>query len=247
MYTTELIAILKALEWINANRPENMVILTDSLRSLQSILSGKSNTRQDLLNQILYLIHTAVKSGVWLNMDWLPAHCDIGGNELADQLAKSALSRGKILDYLPTPHEIYLVIKQSIRREWSREWEAAEGSLHSVCPKLQSKVHLYSKSRKNDRLYSRLRLDVNGLRANNVFHSLADPLCPHCPNQLEDTYHFFVCCPARSVSRDTLDARLHAAGYTGGRDPVGLLTLTTQERRDTVFQFLEDTGYRDKI
>ena len=42
VYNTELIAILKALEWINTNRPENVVILTDSLSSLQSILSGKS-------------------------------------------------------------------------------------------------------------------------------------------------------------------------------------------------------------
>ena len=227
VYTSELIAILKALEWVNQNKPENVVILTDSLSSLQSILSGKSETRQDLLNQILYLIHTAIKSGVWLNMDWLPSHCDIGGNELADQLAKSALSRGKILNYLPTPQEIYPVIKQSIRKEWSREWGAETGFRHSLCPKLQNKVQLHSENRKNDRLYSRLRFGVNGLRGNNLFYGMADPLCPNCPNQIEDTHHFFVCCPAHSAARDALDARLDAAGYTGGRDPRGLLTLAT--------------------
>ena len=116
-----------------------------------------------------------------------------------------------------------------------------------MCPKLQSKVHLYSENRKNDRLYSRLRFDVNGLRAENMFHSLADPLCPHCLNQIEDTHHFFVCCPAHNVARDALGARLHAAGYTGSRGPAGLLTLVTQGQRNAVFQFIEDTGYRDKI
>ena len=55
VYSSELIAILKALEWINENKPENVVILTDSLSSLQSIQSGKSRTRQDLLDQVLYL------------------------------------------------------------------------------------------------------------------------------------------------------------------------------------------------
>ena len=69
VYTSELIAVLKALEWINANKPENVVILTDSLSSLQSIQSGKSRMRQDLLDQVLYLIHKAIKYDIWLNMD----------------------------------------------------------------------------------------------------------------------------------------------------------------------------------
>ena len=37
VYTSELIAILKALQWILENKPENVVILTDSLSAFQSL------------------------------------------------------------------------------------------------------------------------------------------------------------------------------------------------------------------
>ena len=42
VYTSELIAILKALQWILENKPEKVVILTDSLSAIQSLESGKS-------------------------------------------------------------------------------------------------------------------------------------------------------------------------------------------------------------
>ena len=63
-------------------------------------------------------------------MDWLPSHCDTEGNETDDQLAKSALIRGKTLEYLPTPTEIHHVFKQSIRQEWSQEWRDFHGFGH---------------------------------------------------------------------------------------------------------------------
>ena len=37
VYTSELIAILKALQWILENKPEKVVILTDSLSAIQSL------------------------------------------------------------------------------------------------------------------------------------------------------------------------------------------------------------------
>ena len=53
VYSSELIAILMALRGVNRNKLEKLVILTDSLSSVQSINSGKSRTRQDVLDQIL--------------------------------------------------------------------------------------------------------------------------------------------------------------------------------------------------
>lgn len=94
------------MEWIKENKPGKVVILTDSLSSIQSIQSGKSNTRQDILDQVLLLIHNIVKAGTPLNIDWCPSHCDIEGNEQADIAAKQALRLGKNLDILPTSQEI---------------------------------------------------------------------------------------------------------------------------------------------
>ncbi|MEW8088496.1 MAG: reverse transcriptase domain-containing protein, partial [Candidatus Thiodiazotropha endolucinida] len=111
VYTSELLAILKALEWIIEHRPDRVVILTDSLSSVQSISSGLSGTRQDVLDEVLLQIHKVISLKIRLDIDWCPAHCGIQGNEDADQAAKQALTKGKTLDILPAPKEIYPIIK----------------------------------------------------------------------------------------------------------------------------------------
>ena len=93
VYATELIDILKALEWIKYNKPDHVVILTDSLSSIQSIDSGKSRTRPDLLAQVLINISDIIQLGIVLHIDWCPSHCNITGNELADIEAKKQLNR----------------------------------------------------------------------------------------------------------------------------------------------------------
>ena len=96
VYTSELLAIKKALQWILDNNLDfKMAILTDSLSAIQSIQSGKSRTRQDVLDHILYLIHCIVNRGKTLDIDRVPSHCNIIENELADAAAKSALTTGK--------------------------------------------------------------------------------------------------------------------------------------------------------
>ena len=97
VYATEMVAILKALEWIKHNRPDHVVILTDSLSSIQSIDSGKSRTRPDLLAKILINISEIINLDINLYIDWCPSHCDISENELADIKAKEAANSGHAL------------------------------------------------------------------------------------------------------------------------------------------------------
>ncbi|MCG8034496.1 MAG: reverse transcriptase-like protein [Candidatus Thiodiazotropha taylori] len=246
VYTAELIAILKALEWIQNQKPESVVILTDSLSSIQSINSGSSNTRQDILQNILLQIHKILKLGINLNIDWIPSHCNVQGNELADSLAKEALTRGKELDYLPTPHEVYSLIKASIKQEWARIWRDHHGLRHSICQSLPPKLVQYSDSRKLDRIYTRLRLGVNGLNAHNTFYGEADPLCGHCGG-IECIKHYLTECPAHGEARGEMKAQLTALGFQGELSVVSLLDLKTQEMRDSLFCFIEKTNYLDKI
>ena len=111
VYATELIAILTAFEWIKNNKPDHVIILTDSLSSIQSIDSGKSRTRPDLLAQVLIEISDIIQLGIILHIDWCPSHCNIIGNELADIEAKKATKSGHALQIKPYTQEIYSVIK----------------------------------------------------------------------------------------------------------------------------------------
>ena len=74
-----------------------MVILTDSLSSIQSIDSGNSRTRPDLLDKIFIAISDIIRLGITIHIDWCPSHCDIKGNELTDAKAKEAAKSGHAL------------------------------------------------------------------------------------------------------------------------------------------------------
>ena len=164
VYTADIIAIQKALQWILDNKFDfKMVILSDSLSAIQSIHSGKSRTRQDVLDHVLYLIHCVLKRGIKVDIDWVPSHCSIDENDLADVAAKSALNTGKIVDLLPTHQEIYPIIKA----KWANEWKNRHGFRHEIDPTLPNTLTQYSDNRRLDRIFTRLRMGDNGSRGNN--------------------------------------------------------------------------------
>ena len=84
-------------------------------------------------------------------------------------------------------------------------------------PELPKARTLYSEKRLLDRIFTRLRLGVNGLKANNLRYSGADPLCSHCGG-IEDTDHFFIHCTAHTENRHKLKSALQNTSYTGSLD-----------------------------
>ncbi len=56
VYTTELVAILLALEWVEGNDLNNSVIISDSYSALESIKSGKS-IRNDIIHKICMVLY----------------------------------------------------------------------------------------------------------------------------------------------------------------------------------------------
>lgn len=91
MYTTELMAILSALFWIEENNVKKAVICSDSLSALISIKSRKSESRQDILLEILCKLYILTENGVEVSFLWVPAHCGVEGNEKVDIIAKQSL------------------------------------------------------------------------------------------------------------------------------------------------------------
>src|SRR5690606_38946581 len=71
--TTELVAILLAVEHINStfSSKRNFLILTDSQTALHSLLNNKSNTNQILINKTLAFINKSIHS---ISFCWIPSH-----------------------------------------------------------------------------------------------------------------------------------------------------------------------------
>jgi len=134
VFVAELVGIFFALQWIilnNINKP--VVILSDSVSALQSISNAYSNSRPNLLFDILQLIKV-IRCRTVVAFAWVPAHVGIVGNEIADSIAKiSATTRiNSDTTGLRMPHsddgprdERSVGLTLNCVREWFRESNTA--------------------------------------------------------------------------------------------------------------------------
>ncbi|XP_060084945.1 uncharacterized protein LOC132564292 [Ylistrum balloti] len=123
VYTSELIAIGLALRIVDETKPPGgAVILTDSLSSLQSIESGHS-TRITEIHSITNTLQSLHTQNIHTTIEYIPAHVDIPGNDMADSLAKKALDNQTILcNTTYSKEEVYSMIKKSVDKSWADTW-----------------------------------------------------------------------------------------------------------------------------
>ena len=86
-------AILLALQWVEEDKPDRVVICSDPCAVLMSLQSFRSRSRQDLL-EVLQTHGRIRQMGIQITFTWAPAHVE--GNKEVDVLAKQALSRGDV-------------------------------------------------------------------------------------------------------------------------------------------------------
>ena len=95
VFTAELYAILMALSWISDLNVAiySILICVDSKSVLCSLRSWDANVRKDLIFDIKFMIHSVMAKGTFVEFCWIPSHCGIYGNEIADKLAKEGALR----------------------------------------------------------------------------------------------------------------------------------------------------------
>uniref|UniRef100_A0A8D0CT46 RNase H type-1 domain-containing protein n=2 Tax=Sander lucioperca TaxID=283035 RepID=A0A8D0CT46_SANLU len=92
VYTTELMAVLLALQWIEEKGLPKTVIASDSFSALSSIRTGRSSSRTDIINEIFIVLYRMKIKGLFTTFIWVPAHAGVEGNEKVDILAKQPIS-----------------------------------------------------------------------------------------------------------------------------------------------------------
>lgn len=215
VFTTELIAIEYAIVWLMKNKSPQATIFTDSLSSVQALQSGYSNTRPDKINIILSLLDKAKSKGQHIDIEWIPSHVGIPGNEAADATAKLGMLVGLPDKTLPSKAEIYPIINKIIMKEWQHQWDSSLKGISHKClqPTVRKTTTMFSPNRKHDRIYTRLRLSHNGLLAENRFEK-ADFSCRKCSDPSAETIeHVFFECETNTTPRKELEATLFNLGY----------------------------------
>ena len=157
VFTSELIAITKALYFIQVSDEALHLILSDSLSSLLAIRAF--NPTNPLVQDILSLLTSLNRAGKTVNFCWIPSHVGIAGNELADAAARRAASVA-CTRRLPLPaQDYYPKINTFLRSQWQRGWSAlTSNKLKELKPSLRPWPSSSRRSRSEEVTLCRLRI-----------------------------------------------------------------------------------------
>lgn len=84
-------AALMALQWVEDDRLEEVRICSDSLAALTSIQAFSSQSWPDLFCEVHEILYRLYRRQSLIRFMWVPAHQEVEGKEIANNLAKLAL------------------------------------------------------------------------------------------------------------------------------------------------------------
>jgi ribonuclease HI len=209
IHTAELLAIKAALQYTASADIEytGIVILTDSITSVNSI-NLNSQLFQSLETEISDIIsEKESKRQISTKLVWIPSHVGVEGNEKADTLAKSALTK-KIVDFSinTTKIEINDKIDRLMLNEWQKLYEKSPTgcAYKELEPKVSLQTKYTNRNRRKEIEITRLRLGKCCL--NQYLYRINKHPTGYCDfcKVPETITHFLLQCPHSAVfSKDS--------------------------------------------
>ena len=222
----EMSAIYKSTEWLlddppsRGDPPKNMVvILTDSKVSLHLLLQRNPKSYAVGVSEI----HNNLRILRYLNWEvyfqWVPSHCGIQGNHVADALAGQAHTLETIDDYHLEIEERILRLNTAFTKTWQEKWTSEiithpNNKLRILKEKIGHWPHTLLKSRPLDVILTRFRLGHDRLNKHlNTMKIKPSPACIQCDEGCDETStHFFMECEAYTAHRQVLFNNLNSLG-----------------------------------
>ena len=179
-----------AMDWLEINLTQNALIITDS----KSVCDGLVHMNTDLAPLLLRLNNYQNE----LTIQWVPGHCGIAGNELADQAAKEAAEqdgRFSAISYKSICAKIKQVTKDPPpTHDCTKKVYAALSQSKERMISCRRDQVLLAKLRSGETpLFNEVKATFDG--------GTTDPTCPLCqvgPHNLE---HWLTQCPGTLEER----------------------------------------------
>ncbi|XP_055584878.1 uncharacterized protein LOC129737743 [Uranotaenia lowii] len=205
--SAELLAIHKATEMIDQQCLEGAVIYTDSQASCLMLLNAQESKEAESI--LLKILQNCSRHRI--TIQWIPSHVSIGGNEVADALAKHSLQSGQVIEngYMLTDgfNALKKILAESTT-DWYTRYSTEKGKIfHTIQPEFSTAPWFVGKNLngKDVRLLNRLMAGHDFSK-----HWLAkmkindDADCELCKVP-ETSNHIIFCCPRFATTRRKYD------------------------------------------
>ena len=202
IFTAEVEAINKALEYVKVSTRKSFVIFPDSMSVLQAIESQEC--KNPLVNRVLQTCQEILSNDKFIAFCWIPSHRDITGNEDADRAAKDALSKAQPTHFELPCTDVFMKIQPFVSSLWQKRWDKEVGNKsHTIMPQIDDKYYSGCRNRKDEVIINHLRTGhtrlTHSFRMENIPHP---PLGDHCEGDHELTVkHILIECNFLKIIR----------------------------------------------
>ena len=199
VFTSELVAISKALSFIEVGNDASHLILSDSLSSLLALRAF--NPSNPLIQDILSRLVSLDRAGKCVQFCWLPSHVGIRGNETADAAARRAASSPCTRCLRLPARDFYPEVSSLILAQWQLEWESdGNNKLRELKPTLKSWSSSLRRNRREEVTLCRLRIGHTYATHGYLLCGEERPMCPICLSPIT-VAHVLLTCPQFRESR----------------------------------------------
>lgn len=191
-YFEEWLAMEGAIDWMERNYASPVTVITDS-QSLCEALLGSDTELDQLRQRLRNWTH-----GMYIQ--WVPGHCGVPGNEMADKAAKEATE----LEGLSTPIH-YSSICCRINTI-NKDPPSKHLRTRKVYENYSKSKEILISNRSDQSLLAKIRTGKTTLfkAYKNEIDRNCDPMCPLCKDALHTLEHWITECPGTLVKRRDL-------------------------------------------
>lgn len=207
--SAELFAIHQALQFIENNNLNKVIIFSDSKSALQ-LIESRPKTYRNICDEIQILLSNLNKDGI-VKIHWVKAHIGIAGNEVADKAANMAHNNDRSTLYHLCLEEKLCILKSNFLDFWENYWhnEVANTSKGKHTYNLRKNVFTtfplpsLLKNRRDEVNIFRLRIGHAGLKEYLNRTNQSDTDSCDC-GAIEDIEHFLLDCDLHKPQRETM-------------------------------------------
>lgn len=221
VYAAELVGIELALQIAQELEGcTGTTIFTDNQAAIQAIAHPAVSSGQYITYRVIREIEKARQKGIQVELQWVPSHQGIPGNEEVDRLAKQAAgwdesSKSVRLDVRGSAYKTYILrsakkrrCKQRARENWDKKWQThrhgREYYRHARSP---DKTHLAAHGERKKALSSVIvQMKTGKIGLNSLLHGIRPSeyptdRCRGCNTQRESLHHVLIECLSYQTAR----------------------------------------------